>query len=92
MKFLKKAIIVLIVLALAGGGYYWYKRRSVAPQVTYYRAQPVKMGDVTQEVTATGTVNPIKTVKVTTQVTGKVISLKADYNSRVKQGDRKSVV
>ncbi len=87
MKFLKKAILGLIVLALAGGGYYYWKHREKAPTVTYYRAQPVKMGDVTQEVTATGTVNPVKSVKVTTQVTGKVISLKADYNSRVKQGD-----
>lgn len=83
---MKKIIIMLIVIALGGGAYYWHARQSVKDEIIHYRSQAIGRGTVTQEVTATGTVNPIKSVEVATQVTGKVISLSADYNSRVKEG------
>jgi hypothetical protein len=37
-------------------------------------------------VTATGTVNPVISVQVGSQVTGKIFKLFADYNSSVKEG------
>ena len=43
-------------------------------------------GTITQEVTATGTVKPMKEVEVGAQVNGKIISLAVDYNSKVAKG------
>lgn len=84
---MKKLILVVILLALVGGGYYfWKKHRVVKDETVYYRTQEVRRGSVTEEVTATGTVDPIQKVSVTTQVTGKIIALDADYNSRVTEG------
>jgi HlyD family secretion protein len=51
-----------------------------------YRTDPVTRGDVQQSVTATGTVNPVTTVQVGTQVSGTIKELYADFNSRVKKG------
>ncbi len=51
-----------------------------------YRTEPVKRGDVQQTVTATGTVNPVTTVQVGTQVSGTIQTLYVDFNSRVKKG------
>jgi HlyD family secretion protein len=51
-----------------------------------YRTDPVTRGDVQQSVTATGTVNPVTTVQVGTQVSGTIKVLYADFNSRVKKG------
>jgi HlyD family secretion protein len=51
-----------------------------------YRTDPVTRGDVQQSVTATGTVNPVTTVQVGTQVSGAIKDLYADFNSRVKKG------
>lgn len=51
-----------------------------------YRTDPVTRGDVQQSVTATGTVNPVTTVQVGTQVSGTIKDLYADFNSRVKKG------
>lgn len=51
-----------------------------------FRTEPVKRGDVQQSVTATGTVNPVTTVQVGTQVSGTIKVLYADFNSRVKKG------
>jgi len=72
------AIVVLgiaLFFVLRGGG------NEVA-----YRTDPVTRGDVQQSVTATGTVNPVTTVQVGTQVSGTIKELYADFNSRVKKG------
>jgi pyruvate/2-oxoglutarate dehydrogenase complex dihydrolipoamide acyltransferase (E2) component len=47
----------------------------------------VTRGDVSTVVTATGTINPVVTVLVGSQVSGTIKSLYADFNSRVKQGE-----
>jgi len=51
-----------------------------------FRTEPVSRGDIRQTVTATGTVNPVTTVLVGTQVSGTIKELFADFNSRVKKG------
>ncbi|MBQ4041871.1 MAG: efflux RND transporter periplasmic adaptor subunit, partial [Prevotella sp.] len=53
--------------------------------VTYGTAE-VKVGDITNSVTATGTIEPVTSVTVGTQVSGKVAHLYVDYNSVVKKG------
>lgn len=45
------------------------------------------LGEITEYITATGTVESITQVDVGTQVTGTVASLYADFNSEVKAGD-----
>lgn len=46
----------------------------------------VERGDIRFVVTATGTINPVITVLVGSQVSGTIKALYADYNSRVKEG------
>ncbi len=81
-----KWIVTLVVIGALGYGWYWYRHRPQKPEMIFYRSQDVQKGSVTQEVTATGTIAPIKKVSVTTQVTGKIVSLAADYNSRITEG------
>lgn len=47
------------------------------------------VGNYTVEntVTATGTIEPVETVEVGTQVSGKVVTIYVDFNSEVKKGD-----
>jgi len=51
-----------------------------------YRTEKVDRGDVTQTVTATGTLSAVTTVQVGSQVSGVIARLYADFNSRVKKG------
>jgi len=51
-----------------------------APQ---YQTTPVVRGDLTQVVTATGTLNPVVNVTVGSQVSGRISKLNVDYNSLV---------
>lgn len=85
LKKIIKAVITLAILGGAGYGWHWYKHRPAKIEPTYFRSQIVQKGSVVQEVTATGSIAPIKDVSVTTQVTGKIISLKADYNSHIEK-------
>lgn len=72
-------VILLAVLAF----FFWPKGdKSSYALVT----EPVKKGDLTTAVTATGTVEPITLVEVGTQVSGVISKIYVDYNSEVKAG------
>ncbi len=82
---MKKGLIAILVgVLLAGGGYYFFKSKSA--KVVPYRTATVERGDVSESVTATGTINAVKTVQVGSQVSGTVIQLFADFNSHVRKG------
>ena len=66
------------------GGYVAFNGDHQPP--TRYRTITVSRGAVETSVTATGMINPLLSVLVGTQVTGRVKSLHADFNSVVKAG------
>jgi len=55
-----------------------------APQ---YFTSAVGQGDISQVVQATGTINPVNTVPVGSVVSGNVVAINVDFNSKVKKGD-----
>jgi HlyD family secretion protein len=81
-----KIWIILVLLASAGGGGWWYLHRNDGDAPQYITA-PVAHGDMTQVVTATGTLNPVLNVTVGSQISGNIQKLFADFNSPVKAGD-----
>jgi HlyD family secretion protein len=72
------------ILLLVGAGI-WYWGTSGPPPVSY-KTSLVDRGPITAIVTATGTVNPVVSVQVGSQVSGKVAQLSADFNSQVTKG------
>ena len=85
MKKKKIYIISGIVLVLiAGMILFGAKKKSLTPQD--FEMSTVKKGNLAYEVTATGTINPINTVTVGTQVSGIVEKVLVDYNDDVKEG------
>jgi len=63
----------------------WYWWTSGAPPI-HYKTALVDRGPITAIVTATGTINPVVSVQVGSQVSGKVAQLFADFNSKVMKG------
>ena len=55
--------------------------------VVTYVTKPVTVDTITQYVEASGTIKPINTIEVGTQVSGTVAKIYVDYNSVVKKGD-----
>lgn len=77
------AVLVLIMIAASVWAYQtWHK----PDDSQRYRTQTLSRGDLSQSVTATGTLNPVRVVSVGTQVSGIVKKLYVDFNDEVKQG------
>ncbi len=87
---MKKLIITLVVIAaIAGsGGAYYYTRPGPEPKVS---TAPISRGDITEVVSATGTLDAVTAVLVGSQVGGIIQELgdngvTVDFNSFVKKG------
>lgn len=79
-----KLWIALLALLTAGGIWWYFQReRNEAPQ---YQTTLVTQGEMTQMVTATGTLNPVINVTVGSQISGIIQKLFADFNSSVTAG------
>lgn len=83
-------ILAVIAIGLAIGGYVFFNGERKAP--IRYRTAAVDRGAVISIVSATGSINPVVSVQVGTQVSGMIKSLHADFNSRVKAGDTVAVI
>lgn len=82
----KKIILIGIVVVAVVGGILWLTGGSSSkPKVSYLTAT-VSKGEISESVTATGTIEPVTEVQVGTQVSGIIDKLYADYNSVVKKG------
>ncbi|HEX6083163.1 MAG TPA: efflux RND transporter periplasmic adaptor subunit [Thermoanaerobaculia bacterium] len=77
------AIALIAVLAVVG---VLVHRQAFAREATTYRFTAVERGDVEASVSATGTLNAVRTVQVGTQVSGQVAELLVDFNDKVKKG------
>jgi hypothetical protein len=82
----RRTVTVAAVLALAGLVGVWFYRRAEARDVPTYRLATIERGNLERTVSATGTLNALKTVQVGTQVSGQVAQIYVDFNDRVKRG------
>ena len=87
MKRIGKILIGLSVAAgLIGGGVWVAKQREAKKPEVRYKLAAVEKGEVTQTVSANGTLNPVVLISVGTQVSGTVRKLYVDFNDKVKKG------
>ncbi len=77
-------LLLCLVLAAAAGGWWYWKIRDANP--VSYQTLAITTGDITQIVTATGTLNPVVNVQVGSQISGNIQKLYADFNTPVKAG------
>ncbi|MEQ1942956.1 efflux RND transporter periplasmic adaptor subunit [Mesorhizobium sp. VNQ89] len=74
----------LAILAAVAG--YWQFAGGSSSQPTYVTA-PVEPGDITVQVSATGTLQPLIQVDISSELSGVVRSVSVDENQSVKQGE-----
>jgi HlyD family secretion protein len=74
------AVVVVAVVALIALRPLFARRDGM-----HYITRPVGFADISATVEETGTVNPVNTVSVGTEVSGTINMLGADFNSRVKK-------
>ena len=87
---MRKIIALLFTILLAATGWYYLRQRTdAAPQ---YQTASVVRGDLTQAVTATGTLNPVLNVQVGSQISGNIQKLFADFNSERDKDHKKKEI
>lgn len=82
----KKIILIAVaVVAVAGISIRLFSGSTAKHKVTYETATVIK-GEISESITATGTIEPVTEVEVGTQVSGIIDKIYADYNSVVTKG------
>jgi HlyD family secretion protein len=78
----KKIITIIIFVIALVMGFCMFNSKKVK-----YITRPVTQETITETVEASGSIKPINTIAVGTQVSGTVARLYVDFNSVVKKGD-----
>ncbi|MCX8510209.1 MAG: biotin/lipoyl-binding protein, partial [Chthoniobacteraceae bacterium] len=82
---MKRFLLILLLLSAAGAGWWYFiHKKAETPE---YNTESVAKGDITQIVTATGSLKPVINVTVGCQISGTIDKLFSDFNSVVKEGD-----
>ena len=79
-KYLIYGTALLIIVSVS----YKLMNRDTGSMV--YKTQKIENGDIMESITASGTINPLSTVSVGSQASGRIAEIYVDYNSVVKKG------
>jgi len=83
------ALLVLAAAIGAGGWYVFLRDDAPAP---VFETAAVDRGLIEQSVSATGAVQALITVDLSSQISGQIADVKVDFNSKVKAGDLLAVL
>ena len=81
----KKITLAVAAILVVGAAVWMFWGTAPKNKVTYETAKVTK-GNISNSVTATGTIEPVTEVEVGTQVSGIINKIYVDYNSVVKKG------
>jgi HlyD family secretion protein len=76
--------LALLAIAAAGGSWWWFGAGSGSEPA--YRTVRIERGELVSVVTASGTINPVGSVSVGSQISGQLREVLADFNSEVQAG------
>ena len=79
-KYLIYGTALLIIVSVS------YKLMNRNTDGIVYKTQKIENGDIMESITASGTINPLSTVSVGSQASGRIAEIYVDYNSVVKKG------
>ncbi|MBL8491686.1 MAG: efflux RND transporter periplasmic adaptor subunit [Rhodocyclaceae bacterium] len=86
MKIGKSGLLAAIVLAAAVLGFAGYRMLGGNNEAPRYKFAKVERGPLNAQVSASGTLNPVVSVQVGSQVSGQIKEILVDFNSEVKAG------
>jgi HlyD family secretion protein len=83
---MKKWIYISVAILVVGAtAYYFFNHKKTATET--FETSKAKYGYIAKSITATGTVQPVDTVSVGSQVSGVIKNIYADFNDVVKKGE-----
>ena len=82
---MKRSFLIILIPGLALAGLSAIASTQGGGDPTYLTTK-VERGDIITTITATGTVTPVVTVKVGSQLSGQIADLLVDFNDAVREG------
>ena len=82
----KRILYAVLAVFLLSGLAFWYFSKGKKQEKVSFETAKVETTHIRNSITATGTIEPVTSVTVGTQVSGIVSKLYVDYNSVVKKG------
>ena len=82
----KRILYAVLAVFLLAGLAFWYFSKGKKQEKASFETTKVETTHIRNSITATGTIEPVTSVTVGTQVSGIVSKLYVDYNSVVKKG------
>ena len=82
----RRWLALFVLAALAAAGYYAWKQRERDGGALEYKTAQIVRGPISASVSASGTLNPVISVTVGSQVSGQIREVLVDYNSEVRMG------
>ncbi len=79
-------LTLLAIGIVAAAGYWAWRNFGAAGDAPKFKLAKVESGPLTAAVSATGTLNPVVSVQVGSQVSGQIKEILVDFNSPVKSG------
>lgn len=89
---LKKKIVIPIIILIGLGFSSWALLKNGNSENTTFTFAEIEKGDIQNTVSATGTIEPVTTVEVGTQVSGIINKIYVDFNDRVKKNQLMAVI
>ena len=83
----KKTILLSAAVVMVAVSALWMLGGSEAKSTVGFATEKVKKGNISNSITATGTIEPVTEVEVGTQVSGIIDKIYVDYNSVVTKGE-----
>lgn len=84
-RWLSRLGIVVVFAGTIWGVRTWYQHQKPPPPPPF-TTQKIERHDLVEEVQSTGKVKPLKEVQVGAQVSGRIVTVSVDFNSRVEKG------
>jgi HlyD family secretion protein len=87
MKTRRPLLLATVVAVLAGAAYGVYLYFLAPAATPVWKLAAVERGPIVASVSATGTLNPVVSVQVSSQISGQIRDIFVDFNSTVKAGE-----
>lgn len=81
-----RSLLAALAVVLAAGGYGAYRAFLAPDNAPAWKFATLERGPLVASVSATGTLNPVVSVQVSSQISGQIQQIFVDFNSTVKAG------
>ena len=84
---MKKILFLILIAVFFAGGYYYLYRDNGEISTTTYEFIKIEKGNIKKIVSATGKITPTNSQILSSEISGKIVSIEKDFNQSVKKGD-----